>query len=600
MKNNIFISIAIQLLILQIANAKTAVTQINNVAKIDTNIVLPPAWAFGVHYGGYTNQQQTIDRVDNIIKHDYPISSYWIDSWFWDFNNKGKGPGKYIDFVADTIAFPDRHVMWSHLHDNKIMGGFWTWDCILKSGNEAAFNEFLQKGYFRNVYIEKNPWHNNSTSTDMYQKEGGNGGTPCGNINFENKDAVSFFKQKMKHFFVEGADYIKLDRTAAIPVCKAMFEMSQEFGTQTKGRGFILSHSGGLETNEYKKYPCKWTDDTRSDWTVETPEVKFNPWVPPVALKENISRVTNPAQPSGDIPFLTNDLGGFDKGNVKIPDEELYIRWLEFSMLTPVVEVFSQPENPTSNLAYNYSMKADSLFRYYSHLHMELFPYIYSYAHLMRQTGIHIIRKFKNAPYQYLFGNELLASPVYKKGAIFQYIYLPKGNWVDFWTGDVKKGGRRIRVNAPLDKIPLMVRQGAIIPMRPYSRTIEKGYCDTIALNIYPGADSEFDLIEDDGVSDDYLNNHYATTSISMKNKINEVSLMIGNCKGQYKSMPAAKTWKLYIHMTREINNIFCNNKNISFNKKGNVFISDFFMTNIFNVNKIKITYKHQKVNKAK
>ncbi|MBP1664288.1 MAG: hypothetical protein H6Q19_1428, partial [Bacteroidetes bacterium] len=81
----------------------------NNIPQpADSNVVLPPAWAFGVLYGGYTNQQQTISRINEIISHDYPIDAYWIDSWFWSFGNKGSGPAKYIDFVADTVEFPNR------------------------------------------------------------------------------------------------------------------------------------------------------------------------------------------------------------------------------------------------------------------------------------------------------------------------------------------------------------------------------------------------------------------------------------------------------------------------------------------------------------
>ena len=85
----------------------------------DTNIILPPSWAFGVLWGGYTNQQETIDRIEQIKKHQYPIDAYWIDSWFWSYMEKGRGPQKYIDFVADTVAFPNRPIMWDYLKKNK-------------------------------------------------------------------------------------------------------------------------------------------------------------------------------------------------------------------------------------------------------------------------------------------------------------------------------------------------------------------------------------------------------------------------------------------------------------------------------------------------
>ncbi|MBL0131858.1 MAG: hypothetical protein IPP43_12710 [Chitinophagaceae bacterium] len=251
---------------------------------------MPPSWTFGILYGGYTNQQETINRIEQIKKHNYPIDAYWIDSWFWSYTEKGLGPKKFIDFVADTISYPDRSKMWDFMKLNNIKGGFWTWDCILETGNETAFNDFKSKGYFSRIYDETNTWHNNSINTAMSQDtKDKKKSTPCGDIDFENPQAVSYFKKQMKHFFDDGADFIKLDRTAKISTSKAMFEMSQEFGKETKGRGFLLAHSFETANEEYKRYPAKWTDDTRSDWTIEKPLVKFAEWSPPVAFKENIA-----------------------------------------------------------------------------------------------------------------------------------------------------------------------------------------------------------------------------------------------------------------------------------------------------------------------
>lgn len=435
----------------------------------DTNVVLPPSWAFGVLYGSYTNQQETVERVDEIIAHDYPIDAYWIDSWFWDHANEGKGPKKYMDFVADTIGYPDRKAMWDYLQKQGVKGGFWAWDCIFQTGNEEAFADFEEKGYFRNTHVESNPWHNNSTTTAMFQTEGGSKkGTLCGNIDFNNPEAVAYFKQRMKHFFDEGADFIKLDRTSAINVCKVMFEMSQEFGRETQGRGFLLSHTGGVESEEFKRYPGKWTDDTRSDWTIEKPTKKFNSWVPAVALKENIAMFNDTARKSScNIPFLANDMGGFDMGITDQLDEELFIRWLQFSQFNPIVEAFSQPENPSANLAYRYSERADRLFRQYTHLRMELFPYVYSYAHKTRLEGELMMRKLPGQIYEYLFGNELFVAPVYEQGATEREFMLPAGKWVNYWNGDVLEGGQMQKVAAPIEQIPLLVRQGSIIPCVP-------------------------------------------------------------------------------------------------------------------------------------
>jgi alpha-glucosidase (family GH31 glycosyl hydrolase) len=531
----------------------------------DTNIVLPPSWAFGVMYGGYTNQEQTVKRVEEIIEKDYPIDAYWIDSWFWSFDDKGVGPHKYIDFVADTIAYPNRNKMWTYLEKNGVKGGFWIWDCIQETGNEKAFNDFKNKGFFKDIYINKNTWHNKGTSTAMFQQNNEHPGTPTGNIDFDNPAAVQYFKESMKPFFEEGADFIKLDRTSKINTCKAMFEMSQEFGKETKGRGFVLSHTGGQESPEYKKYPTKWTDDTRSDWNVENPLIKFDPWVPNIAFKENIAMFTDPSKKTSDIPFLTNDLGGFDMGKTKMPEEELYIRWLQFSMLNPITEVFSQPENPTANLAWMYSEKADSIFRKYAHWRMELFPYIYSYAHRTRIEGKNMMGQIPGHIYQYLFGNEMLVAPVYEKGATIRKLFLPEGNWINYWTGEQLKGNKEIVVAAPLEQIPVLIKQGSIIPRRAYASSIEKGSNETLTLEVFGGANGKFTLIEDDGTSNDYLKGIYASTKIDFSSGSKEEKLRIHAVEGRYKDMLSERKWNLELHSERKPSKVSVNNTSVKF-----------------------------------
>lgn len=390
-------------------------------------------------------------------------------------------------------------------------------------------------------------------------------GTLCGNIDFENPQAVKYFKERMKHFFDEGADFIKLDRTSKISVCKTMFEMSQEFGKETKGRGFVLSHSFETENEEYKRYPTKWTDDTRSDWTVENPLVKFNPWVPNIAFKENIAMFTDPKKASSKIPFLTNDLGGFDMGLTSKPEEELFIRWLQFSMFNPITEVFSQPENPTANMAWLYSERADSIFRQYAHLRMELFPYIYSYALRSRIEGKHMLGKFPEHIYQYTFGDELLVAPVYEKGAVSQKVFLPEGKWINYWTDEHLDGNAEYVVAAPISQIPLFVKQGSVIPMRKYAPSIEKGTNDTIRLHIYPGDNGCFNLLEDDGSSKDYLDGIYSSTIIELNDSQGKFVLKINPVEGNYNGMSKSRIWLLYIHSAETPKQIRLNRKNLKF-----------------------------------
>jgi alpha-glucosidase (family GH31 glycosyl hydrolase) len=533
-------------------------------ATADTNVVIPPAWAFGIIYGAYTNQEQTVELINQIIEHDYPIDAFWIDSWIWDWKNQGEGPAKYMDFVADTVSYPDMKAMWSFMEEQNIKAGMWMWDAIMQTGNEAEYDDFKSKGFFRTENIRTDGWHNGARTTIIGDNSQPVRGTRCGDIDFENPEAVAYFQQKVKHFFDKGVDFIKLDKTDAIPVCKAMFEMSQQLGRETGGRGFVLSHSHGVDSEEYKRYPGKWTDDTRSDWNIENPTHEFSPWLPRVAFKENVAMYTDTSRHFHKIPFLANDMGGFSVGTDGLIDEELYIRWLQFAIFVPLTTPFSQPENPTGNIAFKVSPRADSLFRQFAHLKMELFPYIYSYAHQSRLSGVNTIRPINGLTDQYLFGAEMLVAPVVEQGKTSREVYLPENSdWINYWSGEKIKGSQSVTVEAPLQQIPLFVKAGAIIPKRKYARSIETGTNDLLELHIYEGADGEFILIEDDGKSNDYLQGIYASTQISFQSEGEESRIEIKQVKGFYQGMSEKRDWEIFFYSPRNIQEIVVNNEKV-------------------------------------
>jgi alpha-glucosidase (family GH31 glycosyl hydrolase) len=537
-------------------------------STLDENVVLPPAWSFGVVYGAYTNQAESERLIREIIAHDYPIDGFWIDSWFWDWENQGRGPEKYMDFVGDTESYPDTRRLWSMMETENIKAGIWVWDAIFQKGNESVFDEFEKRGFFRRIYFRTDSWHNGSPTTIIGDNSKPVSGTTCGDIDFTNPDAVRHFKQRMKHFFDAGLDFVKLDKTAEIPVCKAMFEMTQELGRETSGRGFILSHSGGTDSGEYKRYPAKWTDDTRSDWSAKAHTRQFSPWLPQVGFKENVELYLDITRPFHEIPFLTNDLGGFAVSTDGYVDEELYLRWLEFAMLVPVTTPFSQPENATGNIAFKISPRADKVFREYSHLKLELFPYIYTYAQRSRLDGVNMIRPLSAAPPAYLFGEEMLVAPVVEQGATQRRVELPAGSdWIDFNTGTRFAGGTTVTVDAPPERLPLFLKAGAIIPRRKYARSIERGTNDVLELHVYAGADGRFELIEDDGTSNDYLRGVYAKTTMRQRTDGGALVLETGPVRGSFRGMGSRRDWQVVIHGRRNVREMSLDGRPIPFER---------------------------------
>jgi alpha-D-xyloside xylohydrolase len=135
-------------------------------------------------------------------------------------------------------------------------------------------------------------------------------------------------------------------------------------------------------------------------------------------------------------------------------------------------------------------------------------------------------------PDQYLFGPALMVCPVTTAGAKTRSVYLPKTQWYDFWTGGRVDGGKTVDAAAPIDKLPLYVRAGSILPMGPELEYAMQRPADTIELRVYPGADGQFTLYEDGGDGYEYEQGGFATTKISWKDKTRTLS--VAETKGDF------------------------------------------------------------------
>jgi alpha-D-xyloside xylohydrolase len=190
---------------------------------------------------------------------------------------------------------------------------------------------------------------------------------------------------------------------------------------------------------------------------------------------------------------------------------ELYVRWFQYGAFQPNFRTHgTRPQNEV----WSYGKQAEPILEKYLRLRYQLMPYIYSLGHFSHETGAPFMRglfmDFGNDPKvadigdEYMFGPALLVAPVTEQGATSRTVYLPAGtDWYNYWTNERVKGGQTITVKAPIDTLPLFVKAGSILPLgEPIESTNEK---QKIAqLRVYPGADADFDLYQDDGTTYDY------------------------------------------------------------------------------------------------
>jgi alpha-glucosidase (family GH31 glycosyl hydrolase) len=190
-----------------------------------------------------------------------------------------------------------------------------------------------------------------------------------------------------------------------------------------------------------------------------------------------------------------------------------------------------------------------------------------------------------------MFGDEMLIAPVYKKGATKRKVHLPDGNWINFWTREKISGNQRIETEAPIHRIPVFIREGAIIPMRNYASSIEAGTNQVLHIHIYPGDDRQFTLIEDDGSSNDYLEGIYAKTRMKLTNREQSSQLLIEPTKGYYDQMKEERTWIFHIYHDKEINNITVNGEDMNFKENGKMTTTGKYTNNKYESTKVRITY---------
>ena len=281
-------------------------------------------------------------------------------------------------------------------------------------------------------------------------------------------------------------------------------------------RPYALHRNGYAGMQRYASF--LWSGDVYSTW--ET-------------LKVHIPNAINTAL-SG-IPYWGTDIGGFVP--TKEFTAELYLRWFQFGSFCTLfrchgrtwklrlpwgwdtgdpgpVEINNYGGAAIPDASQLHNTQVEPICRKYMELRYRMLPYLYSAVRECAATGMPIMRAlwlhYPDDPVaiarddEYLWGRDVLVAPVFEKAATSRRVYLPRGSWYDFWTGERAEGGREIARDVDLETMPLYVRAGAILPLGPVKQYTSEKVDAPLSVTIYPGADGSFLLYEDDGKSFNY------------------------------------------------------------------------------------------------
>jgi len=322
--------------------------------------------------------------------------------------------------------------------------------------------------------------------------------------------------------------------------------------TSTK-RVFILTRSAFAGQQRYGANT--WSGDTASSWD---------------ALKNQISAGLNFSMCG--IPHWNSDIGGFFLWNFKnkLADadyRELYARWVQFGAFCPMMR--SHGADAPREI-YQFGAKGDKIYdaiAKFITLRYKLLPYIYSTSWDVTANQGTMMRALvmdfaadKNTldiNDEYMFGKEILVCPVtqpmYSKDMQADFstvkskeLYLPQGaDWFDFWTGEKLSGGKTIVKETPIDIMPLYVKAGSILPIGPEVQYAEEKKWDNLEIRVYPGANGEFTLYEDENDNYNYEQGIYSTITFTWDDA--KQILSIGERKGSFPGMLSARTFQITI-----------------------------------------------------
>jgi alpha-glucosidase len=287
-----------------------------------------------------------------------------------------------------------------------------------------------------------------------------------------------------------------------------------------------------------QRYSAVWTGDNSSAW--------------------NHLRISLPELMSMGLSGLT--LAGADIGGFALSaTPELYTRWLEAGIFYPYCRTHtvlgSRNQEPWS-----YGNRYTDINRRSIELRYRLLPYLYNAFYDSSRTGLPVMRALlldypddpkaiaQNA--EFLFGDDLLIAPVIKQGEQQREVYLPRGDWYDYWSGRPIAGPADLTAKAPLDRVPIYVRAGAVIPMQQVVQYTDQAPINPLTFEVYPHGTSARDYYEDDGHSFAYRHGVWMRERVSVRDAAQEISVQVSARQGSY--TPPARSMVVKIHGQRQ------------------------------------------------
>lgn len=517
-----------------------------------------PLWSYGYWQSKerYKNQQELMDVVAKYRKLNIPLDGIIQDWQYWGKDSLWNQMG------WDPTTYPNPKRMADFVHKNNAHLAVVAWPGF---GPETKqYTEFKEK----KMLIEFDTWPPNSgvkpydpfnpDARDIYWNYLNKGVFSIGS------DGWWLDSSEPDHINIKDTDfdqptYLGSYRSVvnAYPLAHVGGVYDHQRATTSDKRVFILTRSAFMGQQRYGANT--WSGDIQSTWESLGDQI-------PAALNFSLS----------GVPYWNADIGGFfagrwkkDGGENNPEFRELYVRWLQFATFTPMMRSHG---TDIPREIYNFGKQGiwsyDAIERNIN-LRYSLLPYLYSTAWEVSSKQASIMyalplifeqdSKVRDISDEFMFGRSFLVAPVVrpmytgkKEEKVFEdfntmgnrEVYLPKGtNWFDFWTGEKLNGGQSVTKETPINIIPIYVKQGTILPWGPKVQYAEEKKWDKLEIRVYPGADGEFTLYEDENNNYNYEKGAYSTIKLEWNNQ--SKTLTIGKRKGNFNGMIKNRTFNI-------------------------------------------------------
>ncbi len=521
-------------------------------ADLTGHMPLPPLWALGNQQSrwSYYPEAMVEEVVKQYRKRDLPLDVLHLDIDYMQ---------GYRVFTWDTSRFPDPQALTDRLAKQGVKvvtivdPGVKHQPATANAGTSASskpelqaqdrsyyvFNEGLQKNYFQrrrngDLFVPR-VWPGDSVFVDYslpdarrwwgdlhrgYLDHGVDG------IWTDMNEPADFIDQTGKNqidvvSYDEGeqSTHAKNRNVFALLMARATYEGLERL--QPDKRPYVITRAAyaGIQ-----RYSTMWTGDTNSTWESLALSI---PMFQTLGL-------------SGE-PFVGSDVGGFiGRGN-----GELLVRSYQVSFLAPFCRNHKAIDGYDQE-PWRFGKYYEDIIRKYLKLRYELLPFLYTTLEEAHRTGVPLFRPLLlnyqddtntyNIDDQFMIGEDLLVAPIVAAGQTQRLVYLPRGAWYDYWTGKKYLGSTMVRIEAPLETVPMFVRAGAIIPTGPEIKYVGERPRDVVNFAIYADESGRARgvVYDDDGTSPAYKQGSYRRTAVSASRSGTGIRVQIKPPEGQY------------------------------------------------------------------